>query len=164
MWKVLLLLFITFNAHAFTADCNFYFSPNGGATAASIRLINSAAKTIEVHSYKLSSKPIADAIIAATKRNIRVTMVIDQSQVNGIGSQLQALKAAGVTIYIDNAHSIQHNKVIIVDGTRFQTGSFNLSAAAETNNAENILICTSKVGSDALSANMYKHQSHSRDF
>lgn len=164
MWKALLLLFVAFNTYAFTADCNVYFSPKGGATAASVKLINSAAKTVEVHSYKLSSKPIADALVAAANKGVKVTLVIDSSQVNGAGSELDRVKASGAKVYIDSAHSIQHNKVIVVDGTRFQTGSFNLSGAAETSNAENMLVCTSKVGSDAYSANMDKHLQHSKEY
>lgn len=36
--------------------------------------------------------------------------------------------------------SINHNKVIIIDGKIVITGSYNFSQAAETKNAENILI------------------------
>lgn len=42
--------------------------------------------------------------------------------------------------YIDPAHKIAHNKVMIIDGETAITGSFNFTKAAENGNAENLLV------------------------
>ena len=41
---------------------------------------------------------------------------------------------------VDYRYAILHVKFIVVDGETLETGSFNLTAAAEQRNAENVLV------------------------
>ena len=43
-------------------------------------------------------------------------------------------------VHIDTKHAIFHDKVMIIDSNTVITGSFNFTKAAETKNAENLLI------------------------
>ena len=52
----------------------------------------------------------------------------------------ETLEIAGVPVLIDRIHGIAHNKVMIVDGIRVITGSFNFTRAAQARNAENLLV------------------------
>ena len=45
---------------------------------------------------------------------------------------------------VDSVQGIAHNKIIIIDGARLITGSYNFSAAANTRNAENMLYIKDK--------------------
>jgi phosphatidylserine/phosphatidylglycerophosphate/cardiolipin synthase-like enzyme len=45
-----------------------------------------------------------------------------------------------IPTYIDSAHAIAHNKIIIIDRSTLITGSFNFTKKAEEKNAENLLI------------------------
>jgi phosphatidylserine/phosphatidylglycerophosphate/cardiolipin synthase-like enzyme len=47
---------------------------------------------------------------------------------------------AGIPTWVDGAHSIAHNKVMVIDGETVVTGSFNFTKAAEEHNAENLLV------------------------
>lgn len=47
---------------------------------------------------------------------------------------------AGIAVWIDSAHGLQHNKYVVIDDSTVITGSFNFSAAAEKRNAENPLV------------------------
>ena len=47
---------------------------------------------------------------------------------------------AGISIFIDAAHAIAHNKVMLIDGATLVTGSFNFTKAAQKGNAENLLV------------------------
>jgi phosphatidylserine/phosphatidylglycerophosphate/cardiolipin synthase-like enzyme len=42
--------------------------------------------------------------------------------------------------YMDDKHAIAHNKVMVIDGGPVTIGFFNLTKAAEENNAENVLV------------------------
>ena len=119
------------------------FSPKGGCTAATVRFIGEAQQTIRVAAYGLTSNPIGKALVDARKRGVDVRVVADREH-NGKrdnpNSIANFLAANGIPVHIDTAVKIQHNKVIIVDGQSVQNGSFNLTAAAQTSNAENIII------------------------
>lgn len=67
----------------------------------------------------------------------------------------------GVKTYIDFAHSIAHNKVIIIDGETVITGSFNFTKAAEEHNAENLLILKNKDLAKQYVDNFSQHKRHS---
>jgi len=45
-----------------------------------------------------------------------------------------------IPVFIDDKHAIAHNKIMIIDNRVVITGSFNFSTAAETKNAENLLV------------------------
>jgi phosphatidylserine/phosphatidylglycerophosphate/cardiolipin synthase-like enzyme len=42
--------------------------------------------------------------------------------------------------YITDNYVIMHNKFMVIDGRHTETGSFNYTAAAANNNAENVLV------------------------
>ncbi len=67
----------------------------------------------------------------------------------------------GVKTYIDSAHTIAHNKIIIIDGETVITGSFNFTKAAEKNNAENPLILKNKNLANQYIDNWNRHKGHS---
>ena len=50
------------------------------------------------------------------------------------------ITAAGIPVRIDSRYAIMHSKYVVVDGVTVETGSFNLTAAAESSNAENVLV------------------------
>ena len=56
-----------------------FFSPKGGCTEAVVREINSARHEVLVQAYSFSSKPIAEALIAAKTRGVQVTVLLDKS-------------------------------------------------------------------------------------
>lgn len=125
------------------ATCDVTFSPKGGATAQTVALIGSATKTINVMTYQFTSTEIVNALLAAKNKGVAVQVIVDRSQLTSRGSKIQQAALAGIPVRVDKKHAIQHNKVILVDTTKFQTGSFNFSRNAEISNAENALICIS---------------------
>jgi phosphatidylserine/phosphatidylglycerophosphate/cardiolipin synthase-like enzyme len=45
-----------------------------------------------------------------------------------------------VPVRVDYRYAIMHNKFIVVDGETVEEDSFNYTSAAETKNAENVLV------------------------
>ncbi len=136
------------------------FSPRGGCTDAIVSELKMAKKSIKVLAYSFTSKPIGEALAAAKKRGVDVRVVVDKSQVERY-SLLDFIVSNGIPILVDYKHAIQHNKVIVVDGAVVVTGSFNFSAAAEKENAENLLIIRSVKLADEYTANWNVHAEHS---
>jgi phosphatidylserine/phosphatidylglycerophosphate/cardiolipin synthase-like enzyme len=138
-----------------------YFSPNNGATEAIVREIHQARSEIRVQAYSFTSAPIADALLKAHKRGIKVEVILDKSQKTQKYSSSTFLMNARIPTYIDARHAIAHNKIIIVDQLVVITGSFNFTKAAEDKNAENLLIIRSKELAKQYLTNWWRHRDHS---
>jgi phosphatidylserine/phosphatidylglycerophosphate/cardiolipin synthase-like enzyme len=110
-----------------TGTVAVYFSPHGGATEAIVDEINKAESAICVQAYSFTSKEIATALVDAKDRGVSITAVFDKSQKNPKSTEADTLDAAGIPVFIDDQHSIAHNKIIIIDGKVLITGSFNFT-------------------------------------
>jgi len=144
-----------------------YFSPKGGCTQAIVKEIDNATMEVLVQAYSFTSAPIAHALVNAKKRAVNVEVIVDKSQRKEPkkkgASYTSATFLANMKIptYIDSAHAIAHNKIIIIDKETVITGSFNFSKAAEEKNAENIIIIRNSELAGIYIDNFLKHKSHS---
>src|SRR5262249_45629818 len=116
------------------------FSPKGGCTDAVVRELQQARHEIKVLAYSFSSKPIAQSLIDAHKRGVRVEVLLDRSNEQEEYSDLHLFTQNGVAVHVDAHHAIAHNKVMLIDGKTIITGSFNFTHQAEAENAENLLV------------------------
>ncbi len=116
------------------------FSPNGQATNVIVDAIHHARSQILVQAYSFTSKPILSALARAKERGVDVEVIADKSNDNGKYSGAAYMDHHGVPVWIDDSVHIAHNKVMIFDRKSVLTGSFNFSAAAQKDNAENILL------------------------
>ena len=140
---------------------NWHFSPKGGCTEAIVQELAAARHEVLIQAYTFTSKPIAEAIKAATQRGVKVMLVLDRSNERDTHSELGDLRESGIDLLIDASHAISHNKVMIVDGKIVLTGSFNFTNQAEHENAENLLILRNHPDlAAAYRANLFNHHSH----
>jgi len=168
---ILAFLFIVFfwdpSARAIQVDIGrippieVYFSPRNGATTAIVREIDRAQSEIRVQAYSFTSAPIAQALLKAHKRGIRVEVILDKSQKTQRYSSSTFLMNASIPTYIDAEHAIAHNKIILIDRSVVITGSFNFTKAAEEKNAENLLIIRSAELAKPYLDNWLYHRNHS---
>lgn len=142
-----------------------FFSPNGGATDAIVREIRNAQREILVQAYSFTSAPIAQALLEAHKRGVRVEAVLDKSQRTERYTSATFLANAGMPVLIDDRHAIAHNKIMIIDKATLITGSFNFSKSAEEKNSENLLVMkgNSKLA-DVYLQNYEIHRAHSAGY
>ena len=91
-------------------------------------------------------------------------IILDQSQRKVKDSSADFTAHAGIPIYIDAAHVIAHNKVMVIDKTMVITGSFNFTRAAEEKNAENLLVIRSKEIARGYIENWERHKEHSESY
>ena len=117
-----------------------HFSPKGGCADAIVAELALARREILVQAYSFTCPVIAQALIAASGRGLRVIVLLDRSNEAESYSELGDLERHGIQVWIDSSHAIAHNKIMIVDGKTLITGSFNFTRQAEQENAENLLI------------------------
>jgi phosphatidylserine/phosphatidylglycerophosphate/cardiolipin synthase-like enzyme len=145
-----------------TGTVDVFFSPNGGATAAIVRELDAAKSEIRVQAYSFSSKQIAEALVDAKKRGLKVEVILDKSQRREKYTSADFVAHAGIPTYIDYKHAIAHNKVMIIDRATLITGSFNFTKAAEEKNAENLLVLTgNRPLVERYLRNFEEHKGHS---
>jgi phosphatidylserine/phosphatidylglycerophosphate/cardiolipin synthase-like enzyme len=117
-----------------------YFSPRGECTSAIIKELEKANNSILVQAYSFTSAPIAEALLNAFKRGVKVEVILDKRQKTQKDSKATFFIDKGISVMIDDKHAKAHNKVMVIDRETVITGSFNLTEAAEKKNAENLLI------------------------
>jgi phosphatidylserine/phosphatidylglycerophosphate/cardiolipin synthase-like enzyme len=168
-WFILPLLLVSLPLEAAPSISNpvvsAYFSPNGGCTEAIVGALNTAKTSILVQAYSFTSAPIAKALVDAHKRGVDVQVILDKSQRTERYSSATFLANEGIPTYIDAAHKIAHNKVVIIDGKTVITGSFNFTKAAEDGNAENLLVISNAPDlAQRYTANWNEHLGHSEPY
>jgi len=140
-----------------------FFSPDGGCADAIVAQLASAKHSVHMMAYFFSSPKIAKAVLEASKRKIEVVVIVDKSIETANYSSADFLANGGVPTYVDSEHAIAHNKVILIDGQIIITGSFNFTASADTDNAENLLILNNKQKLyAAYEKNFQDHLKHSK--
>lgn len=146
-------------------DIRVYFSPHGGCTDAVVRAVRESRSRILVEAYSFTSEPIAAALIDAGKRGVDVEVILDKSQEQARGTEADVISLAGIPTYTDPAYRIAHDKVMIIDGSRVITGSFNFTRSAEEYNAENLLVISNDPPLAAqYEASWKEHLARSRPF
>lgn len=117
--------------------------PKFDCAKAVIDLINNANDTIHIAIYSLTEPQIVDTIIAAHKRGIKISIILDahESKVHNEALMISKLVNAGVDIHIAvRQKSLMHNKIAIIDNNIVCTGSFNWTVSAEKLNDENLIV------------------------
>jgi phosphatidylserine/phosphatidylglycerophosphate/cardiolipin synthase-like enzyme len=138
-----------------------FFSPDGGCTEAVVSALNGAKATVLVQAYSFTSAPIAKALVDAKRRGIDVSVILDKSQKGAHYSSADFLVHSSVPVWIDDKHAIAHNKIMIIDGRKVITGSFNFTKAAEEKNAENLLVIKNPRLAKEFTQNWEAHRQHS---
>lgn len=130
------------------ADC--------GAVAADA--IAGARQSLLIQAYNFTESRIVEAIIAAHRRGVAVTLIVDKTSMRQRGEGVSAVRAAGIPVFVDRKPRIAHNKVAVIDDAIVVTGSFNFSANAQCCNAENLLVVHSPELAAAYAANFARRK------
>jgi phosphatidylserine/phosphatidylglycerophosphate/cardiolipin synthase-like enzyme len=155
-------LFVAPNAStADPAAYSVHFSPRGGCTATVVSDIAGAKQSVYVQAYLITSQPIATALAEARGRGVEVRVILDAKGAKMQGSRYLWLLSKNVPTTLDSRHPIAHNKVMIIDHRLTITGSFNFTAQAENENAENLLEVENGPLAQEYENNFRLHANHS---
>jgi phosphatidylserine/phosphatidylglycerophosphate/cardiolipin synthase-like enzyme len=129
------------------------FSPESSIRAMVEEQIDHARHSIDVMVFLFEWKPLADALVRAHERGVRIRVVTDKrSSVWMADSHGKKLNMSAIEYLIrqgietriykstSNAPSIMHHKAILIDDDATLIGSFNFQFQAETSNHENFFV------------------------
>jgi phosphatidylserine/phosphatidylglycerophosphate/cardiolipin synthase-like enzyme len=146
-----------------SAEVEVAFTPGEDIAKLIIRHLDGARESVHMQAYLFTHKGIARALVAAAKRGVTVEIVADARQYEAGGLPvLKDLERGGARIWMNGSMAASHNKVIVIDGLTVITGSYNFTHAAQSRNAENVVVLT---GNRALAqrfiANFERHRRES---
>ena len=146
------------------------FTPGQDCTNVIVQAIGAARQEVLVQAYSFTAPEIVKALVDAKKRGVDVRAVLDKSNFCRAGKEdceakgkiaADTLAVAKIPVLVDRAHAIAHNKVMVLDGERVITGSFNFSRSANERNAENLLVLRDRALAARYRANWVEHAGHS---
>ena len=136
-------------------SCCAYFSPDDDLQKLLCDHIANEQEAIDIAIFSFTDKKIAEALIGAHTKGIRIRIVTDPSGVNDRFSKIFFLQENGIPIYVYNLRykkkapatlsDIMHNKFVIFKKNSMQrsyvwTGSFNFTKSATLSNQENVMV------------------------
>jgi phosphatidylserine/phosphatidylglycerophosphate/cardiolipin synthase-like enzyme len=117
------------------------FTPGDDIAGLIERRIGLAHESVRMQAYLFTDRRIAVALLRALKRGVVVEVIGDAAQHESGGLPwLAPLDRAGARVYLNTGHAASHNKIVIVDGATVITGSYNFTQAAQSKNAENVVV------------------------
>ena len=136
----ILILGLFLFSHSFSfAEIRIFFSPEGGIAEEIIRQIDNAQEYIDIAIYSFTYQPVAEAIIRAKNRGVKIRILMDKGRAQRKHSVYQFLLDNDIETIQDRRSGYMHNKIAIIDGRILFTGSYNWSKSAEETNQENLL-------------------------
>ncbi len=124
---------VFFTAPRFPDDPRFH---RGGVVDSLIAAIHSARRTLDVAVYEIDLMPVAEALLQAQHRGVRVRVVTETDNANT--KAIIRLRMGGIPVVTDEQEGYMHNKFMVIDGERVWTGSMNFTdndAYRNNNNA-----------------------------
>lgn len=118
-----------------------YFCPKDDCQEKIIEELSKAEYSIQFLAFTFTDKKISQKILSKHEEGKHVIGLIDEFQ-NKKYWVYPELNNSGITIYLDDKKTIQHNKIFVIDNKTVITGSYNPTIAANTKNDENIIIIT----------------------
>jgi len=128
-----------------TGTVEIAFTPGDPIDSKLVAEIAAAQKEILVLAFAFTQPKLARALVAARDRGVAVEIVADREQALEVAqSAVPGLARAGVAVWLDPNFANAHNKVMVIDAglprATTITGRYNFTIAAQTRNAENVVI------------------------
>ena len=124
--------------------CECHFFPNASNEEKVVSMLRTCKKTLDIAIFSLTLDSIAEAILEAYQRGIKVRMIADDECAKNKGSNVKLIASVGVPCKTDNAIYHMHHKFAVLDGSVVIMGSFNWTGQAVKYNQENIFFYEDK--------------------
>jgi len=102
-----------------------------------IDAIHSARKTIQVAMFTWTRMDLAQAIVEAQKRGVKVQVILDRKTVDGASEKVfRFLKEQKVPLKVHTGAGRFHHKFLLIDSSRLFFGSLNWTEQGFTKNRD----------------------------
>ncbi len=143
---------------------NVFFPPDDDVHKLLLELLSHEKTAISMAAYMLTDRTIAQALVDARDRGVRVEIITDSGCLKSEVGQIQWLQKQGISIHVyfgwnrATMSNIMHDKFIVFAKNKDNkkvvwTGSFNFTQSARKNNQENVVIF-----GDAYATERFTHQ------
>ena len=119
----------------------FIFSPGSKSEERLAALLDAAKESIDACTFSFSSEILANALINAQKRGVKVRFMMDKNLAkNSIAGRNVFKSGTDFKVRIGRkGKGALHDKFVIIDNKILQTGSFNWAQNASVNSFENMV-------------------------
>ena len=125
--------------------CECYFFPNPSNEQRVVNMFRTCKKSLDIAIFTFTRDSIAQAILDAHQRGLKVRCIGDDGNSKVKGSDVRLLASVGIPCKTDNNIRFHmHNKMAIIDNSVVITGSFNWTSQAINKNQDNILFIEDK--------------------
>jgi len=125
--------------------CECYFFPNPSNEQRVVNMFRTCKKTLDLAIFTFTRDSIAQAILEANQRGVKIRCIGDDGNSKVKGSDVRLLASNGIPCKTDNNLRFHmHNKMAIIDNSVVITGSFNWTSQAVNKNQDNILFIEDK--------------------
>jgi phosphatidylserine/phosphatidylglycerophosphate/cardiolipin synthase-like enzyme len=117
-----------------------WFSPGDDCRNAIVGQLRACRQRADLCVFTLSDDRISDEVLAAHRRGVAVRLITDNEKVFDRGSDVIALRAAGVPVRVDQSAAHMHHKFALFDQRWLLNGSYNWTRSASDHNEENLVL------------------------
>jgi mitochondrial cardiolipin hydrolase len=118
-----------------------YFSPGEDCLDAIVGQLRGCRHSADLCVFTLSDDRISREVLAAHRRGVALRLVTDDAKAFDLGSDVAALRDAGVPVAVDRTPAHMHHKFALFDGGWLLNGSYNWTRSACQYNEENLVLC-----------------------
>ena len=124
------------------AEIETLFSPEVSIKESILKEMESTTSVLDLAIHEITSLDMAQALVKAKQRGVRVRVIADSKQANMKTSKVTYLIQQGILVKVlgGKEKGVMNHRFAILDGKRVLTGSFDWSEASLKWNYENILI------------------------
>jgi len=124
------------------AEIETLFSPGGSIKENLQKEVESTASTLDLAIHEITSLEMAQILVKAKQRGVKVRVIADSKQANIRTSKITYLIQQGILVKVlgGKEKGVMNHRFMILDGKRVLIGSFDWSEASLNWNYENILI------------------------
>ena len=124
------------------AENEALFSPEESIKESLLKEMGSATSTLELAIHEITSLDLAQALLKAKQRGVKVRIIADSKQAKVKSSQITYLIRQGIVVKVvgGKEKGMMNHRFAIFDGKRVVTGSFDWTDVSAKWNYENVLI------------------------
>jgi mitochondrial cardiolipin hydrolase len=117
-----------------------FFSPGDVCRNTIIQHIDRAITQLQICVFTISDDSITKSLLAAHRKRVQIKVITDNDKSLDMGSDIDQLARAGISVKMDMTSDHMHHKFMIADQKTLITGSYNWTLSAAKYNHENILV------------------------
>jgi phosphatidylserine/phosphatidylglycerophosphate/cardiolipin synthase-like enzyme len=162
--SVALIVGLPVSAIAADSGIRVCYSPKGGCTDVVVKQLNNAQQSIRIQACSFKSKPIADALLNAKQRGVKIEAILDKSQRIDRRGHGNILAPASIRVLAEAYPAAPLEKVIVIDNKTALTGSFQFARADAQLNRDVLLVVHDQALVDKHARDWQEHEGHSEPY